>query len=332
MPERTRRTGAAQAPTTSTPEIQLPDLGSNAAAQEAMQTQEGGVRGFLTEQIRDNLGADKVDDAITGGVDSGGDWLKDLMVEHASDEDKAIAREHGGAAVDGLTTDINGKIVDSQIGEGVSGFLADNPYLTTGLAVAGAAGYILSDQDIELGTDFKIGDHHKLDIEGEFGSTLDPGFDALRGGYTFDNGTHRARVEGGSRFDRDEWDVRAEYMRRFENGSTLKFDGSHTDKGGDTFSTLGARYDSKDFDAFAKGSYDSAEDLGRFQAGFDKTGKGPDWRGRLDADTTGRWDANLGVSHTSDDGNLEWFAGVGGGQTAAGDSNFSAKAGLTWKF
>lgn len=333
MPNRTRATQAqAQTPSTQVaPQAASPAV-SNEEAQRLLNEGGGGLTDYLSGVIADNLDAGKVDDALTGGVDSGGDWLTDQMVDAASDEDKAIAREHGGAKIDELATGINGAIVDSKIGENVSGFAADNPWLTAGLATAGVAGYILSDQDLEFGTDFDLGKHHQLSVEGDFGSTLDPGIDALRGGYTYDDGTHRAHVEGGSRFDRDEWDVKGQYRRRFENGSSLTFDASHRDRAGDTFSTLGARYDSDTLDAFAKGSYDSEKDLGRLQAGFTTDRDGPDWTGSLDADTTGRFDASLGVSDKSEDGNWEWFAGVGAGRTAGGETDYQAKAGLSFTF
>ncbi len=292
----------------------------------------GGVSSYLSELIRDKLGPDQVDDALTGVVDSGGDWVKERMVEAASEKDKGVARQHGGAAVNSITSEVNDAIRESPIGEAVSGFAADHPFLTTGLAAAGVAGYILSDQDINYGTDFSVGKNHKLGLEGEFGSTLRPGFDAARASYTYNDGTNFAHLEGGTRFDRDEWDIQGQYHRKLANGATLRVDGSHRDRGGDTSSKLGVSYDGRELDAYARGSYDSAQDLGRFQAGFSKTGPGPDWRGTLDADTTGRWNASLGVSDRSKDGNLEWYAGLGAGRTAEGETDYQAKAGIKVRF
>lgn len=331
MPNRSRAPQRQQAlaPSQVAPQQAAPAQ-SNAEAQERLR--QGGLTGRLSGLIAEQLDAGKVDDALTGAVDSGGDWLTEQMIGAASDEDRDLAREHGGAMVDQLTGGFNGAIVDSRIGEGVAGAAADHPWVTAGLATAGVAGYILSDQDLSFGTDFDIGERHNVQLDGEFGSTLAPGVDALRGGYTYDDGTHRAHVEGGSRFDRDEWDVKAAYQRKLEDGSSFTVDGSHRDRAGDTFSTLGARYDSDTFDAFAKGSYDSAQDLGRLQAGFSTNSEGPDWTGSLDADTTGRFDASLGLSDKSEDGNLSWFAGVGAGRTASGETDYQAKAGLSFRF
>ncbi|MCA9571350.1 MAG: hypothetical protein KC656_26100, partial [Myxococcales bacterium] len=273
MPSQTRRTSTG-GPTTQMEEqgvAPAPLVSNEALAAQAKESGGGGVSGYLSDLIRDKVTADKVDDAVTGGVSSGGSWLKDQMVGAASEEDKAIAREHGGAKIDELTGGLNEGLRDSELGESIAGFAADHPLLTTGVAAAGVAGYILSDQDLKFGTGMDIGDRHRLDVSGEFGTTLHPGIDAVRGGYTYDDGTNRARIEGGSRFDRDEWDVRGEYRRKLDEESSLTFSGSHVDKAGDTFSQLGVNYDSKDLGAYARGSYDSAKDLGRFQAGFTKT-------------------------------------------------------------
>lgn len=337
MPARTRPTPRPTQSTASSSAVAATDLGSNSAVAEQAQAEEkGGIAGWLADQVAKNVTADKVDDAATGAVDSGGDWLRELMDEHATGADREEILRRGDAGITDLTGRLGETIVDSQLGENVSGFANDkiggNPLLAGGLAAAGAAGYILSDQDLEFGKDFKVGENHRFDLEGDFGSTLDPGFDGVRGGYTFDNGDHRARLEGGSRFDRDEWDVAAEYKRRFEDGSSLTLGGTHRDTAGETFSTLGAKYDSENFDAFARGSYDSEQDLGRFSAGFDKVGEGPDWQGRFDASTQGDWNASLNVADQSKDGNLSWYAGVGAGKDVMGETDFRAQAGLSLRF
>jgi hypothetical protein len=335
MPNRTRRTPETTSEAPSRVESS-PDLGSNAALQESLAEERGGIAGWIEEQVARNVTADKVDDAATGAVDSGGDWLTGFIDEHATGEDREEILRRGEAGVSDLTGRLNEDIVGSQFGENVSGWVNEhvggNPWVAGGLAGVGLGAYILSDQDLQFGNDFDVGDRHTFDVEGDFGSTLDPGFDAVRGGYTYDDGTHRARIEGGSRFDRDEWDVAAEYQRRMENGSTLSFGGTHRDTAGETFSTLSARYDSDDFDAFARGTYDSAADLGTFSAGFDKTGEGPDWRGRFDATTQGDWNASLGLQDQSRDGNFSWHAGVGAGRDLNGETDFRAQAGLSYRF
>ena len=139
---------------------------------------------------------------------------------------------------------------------------------------------------------------------------------------------------GEYRLDRPEWSMSADYDRRLANGGMLSLDGSYKRDDDDRhLATGGIAYRDEGIAAHLKGSYDSADGgLGAVSGGFRTLGDGPAWTGNFDANTEGAWNAGLGVSHTDEERDLEWFAKGYAGQDAAGETDYGVRAGLTWKF
>ncbi len=292
------------------------------------------VGGFLHGLVRDNLSPDKVDGYALDGVRAGTGVLTEWMMDHVGDDQRDEAATVTGALRTHLDTTLGGAIVDSDLGETVSDFALDHPWATTGAALLGAAGYVLSDQPLDdLDTRIKLAEGNHLLLGGDFGTTLDPSVEALRLGYRY-AGPHRS-FEGMAESDLDgnAFALTGTYNQRLSNGGSLTLDGAYHREDDRHLATGGLSYRDEDVNAWLKGSYDSADGgLGALNAGFTTLGEGPRWQGGLDANTNGAWNAHLGVSHQDEARNLEWFARVHGGQDEAGETDYGVRAGLNWRF
>ena len=197
-----------------------------------------------------------------------------------------------------------------------------------GLGALGAAGFILSDQDLAFDTDVGLGSRTDLMLGGDFGSTLNPGVDALRAGAEYSHEGMTVGLQGESRFDRDEWSAGAYYRNEGDwgkfsaNANVRQLDDEYLATGG-----LAFRND--DLQASLNGSYDTATDLGQLHGSIRTLGEGPVYEGGFDANTHGDWNVNAGVSHERE--NLEWNAGVFAGSNE-GQFDAGVRAGLSYRF
>lgn len=292
------------------------------------------VGGFLHEIVHDNVNPDAVDGWANDGLEAGtgaiGDWLR----EQASPEDAEAA----GLFTNHLTTSLNSHfgagIRDSNLGESVTDFALDNPWPMLGLGVAGAAAYIASDQELDdIDTKIGLGGGNSILLGGDFGSTLSPGIDAVRGGYRYQGDNERFEGMAEADLEKNAYALSADYHRDLVNGGTLDLSAAHHRDEDRHLTTGGIKYRDEDIAAHLNGSYDSADGgVGALSAGFRTLGDGPSWQGGFDANTRGAWNANLGVSHRDEERDLEWFAKGHAGQDALGETDYGVSAGLKWRF
>jgi hypothetical protein len=339
MSNRTRRTPQAETPasSTSSSSTQGTSVGpDNSVIQEevieANRHYTGAfgdtIGGFLYEQVEGATGPEQIDGYAADGFGAAGEWIGDRAVEAASDEDRQHAEAFRTHLEGAFREGYGGQFAESGIGEGVSDWARENPWGVAGLGALGAAGFILSDQDLSFDTDVGVGRNLDLMLGGDFGSTLDPGIDALRAGAEYSRNGMSLGLEGEQRFDRDEWSLGAYYRNqgdwgRFSaNADVRQLDDEYLARAGMSF-----RND--DLQAALNGSYDTATDFGQINGSISTLGEGPVYSGGFDANTRGDWNVNAGVSHERE--NLQWNAGVFAGENQ-GQFDAGVRAGLSYRF
>ena len=125
----------------------------------------------------------------------------------------------------------SGAIGEGGLGEGARDLVEDHPYATGGAALAGAAAWVLSNQDIPLlETSKSFGEHQSLTAGIDPGRTMDLGLEQARLGWAYNGEATQAKAQG-DWFGKDKGlEASGSLSHSLESGAVLSASGSHLNR------------------------------------------------------------------------------------------------------
>lgn len=320
MPEQLQQTAPpvrqTAPPTTAPPQGDAQDtVGNNAVQQQAL-TWSAALGDFLGPKLHEAVAGQLSDDKLVGhaqgAVGSATEKLQAYLLQNtqASDHEAAtLFVQH----LDGeLRRAAQQLVVDSGLSDGIRGFVDDNPLAVTTAAVAAAAAYILTNQDLPLISSKKgLGGGHSLVGGVDPGRTLDLALEQVRLGYRYESAGTKAELTG-DYFGRD-GGYQLQGRMEQQLGAGLMTGGLlHSERDGTTRDRLdlGFRNDRLSADAWAERQRGANGDLSTVGGRLSNVA-GPDQLQaylRGEARSDGSYEAAGGLSKRTDD----WGWGVEG--------------------
>lgn len=263
----------------------------------------------LSRSKLEGLAQDAVDDAFS----SVSDWL----VSQVGASEQAIAKQFTAALEKALAPRVKELLADSGVTDAISDYAVDSPYSMLAAALAGAATYILSNQDLPtLKRKLGLGAGHTLLAKVDLGSTLDIAIRQATASYQYKRGGTSAELSG-SYAPEDQATSLQGALKHSDAGGSYGLQGSYTHSEGSEAAALAATYSNQDLSAKLFGRHTRQDGKSLGSVGAELRGKyGADGdasyfaTGQYNSDDT--WKASAGTSFgdASDGGawNLEAFA------------------------
>lgn len=296
---------------------------------------QGALGDTLGGRLYDALSAQLTDDKLLGhansAVESALSALKGKLDVQASDQEAAaLFMSELDKQLKGIAQQA---VVNSGLAEGIRDYADVHPYEIALAAIAGAAAYVLSNQDLPLvETKLGLGGGHSLVGGVDVGRTMHLALEQVRVGYRY-RGPQLSAELNGDRFQ-DGWAASGGLTYAPSAGTSMGVTGSHQDRAGVQKSRLDLSYVDPQVAANAYwqqqvggttpgqaigasvASRGSAGDLNRHVSG--------EWR------SDGSWEAAAGVGR--EQRNSSWAVEGYGGQTAGGQSDVGIRALFKLKF
>ena len=326
------------APAKAEPDAQ--DQLGNAAVQQQLSVGQLTWRGAMGEYLGDKLYnaiSDKLNDAelisvaqkaVGSATGKLGDYLKGQV--DASEQDAAAMFVK---ALDGEVKRIAGNAVTGGLGDALRGFVDDNPYVIASAAVAGAAAYVMTNQDLPLiKQTLKLGGGHSLEAGIDPGRTLDLALEQVRVGYRYSNGGTQASVVGDAFVKEGGWQVKGQFSQVLDPQELVTLEGLHVDRPGENRSRLDLGYKNGPFSAGAYAERmrgDKTVDAFGARANYQQDDLSAHVRGETRSD--GSWEAAGGLTKEMRDNGSMTVEGYGG-QNPAGKADYGVRAMFRWTF
>lgn len=196
MPAQTRRQTQTNGTETSVAPAVSTEVGDNAFTGEQLQLQnakqsyEQALGGFLGSElykvVAKELSEEKLNEHANGAVEDAFKAVKEWLVGQAEPSEAAIAAQFSDALEKALEPRIEQLLADSNIAAAISGWALEHPRTVLAAALAGAATFILTNQDIpDIEHKMGLGGGHALLAGVNLGSTLDIALNTINVGYSY---------------------------------------------------------------------------------------------------------------------------------------------------
>lgn len=293
----------------------------------------GMVGNKLYDALEKELTDDKLVKHATGAVDSAMKSLEAYFKDNtAPNEHEAAARFV--AALDGELKRIAEQAVrTSGAADAMLDWAGENPYLLATAAVAGAAAYILSNQDIPLiEKRVGLGGGHALLAGVDIGRTMDLALEQVRVGYRYSQGGTLGEIKG-DYFKDGGWQVQGAFQQALDPGEQVRLSGLHVDRPGEQRSRMDLSYTNPNMAASAYWERMYGENrLDAYGGSLSTVAKPGEMNAYVRGEyrTDGSYTGAAGVSQQNKDHgwSVEGFAE----RNAAGQSDAGVRAMFNWRF
>lgn len=300
---------AAPATQQSAPSADAQDQLGNSFIQQqtGKMTYEAALGQFLGSKLYDAI-SDKISDEELIGyaqsaVGSATGALNDYLQGNVSATDQEAAQKFV-QALDGELKRVAGQFMtESGLADGIQGFVDDNPIVIATAAVAAAATYILTNQDIPLiDTKKSFGDGHSVIAGIDPGRTMEFALEQVRVGYRYQSAGTNAELMGD--YFQDGYQVQGSLQQQLGGYGALSAGALHSERDGATKDRLDLGYSNSALAASAyyermrTGESDLSKLGGRINNVADPGQIQAYLRGETRSD--GSWEAAAGVSKDVD--------------------------------
>lgn len=313
-------------------------LQGNSAAQDRLRerqspgklTWQGALGESLGGKLYEALATQLTDDRLMGhanrAVESAMNALKaQLAGQPLSDQEAAaLFVDHLDAT---LRQVANTVVVQSGLSGEIRDFADANPYAIALAALAGAAAYVLSNQDLPLlEAKLGLGGGHKLVGGVDPGRTMKLALEQVRVGYRYDGN----RIAAELNYDRfqDGWGANGRVQYTANPETQMALSGSHTDRNGHQRSRLDLTYMNRDLAANLGIERNEGREGNNAAIGASLSSRGgPNELNRSLSGTwrnDGSWEAAAGIGRTRQ--NESWSVEAFGGRDASGNENVGIRA------
>ncbi|MFT5586588.1 MAG: hypothetical protein ACI9VR_004187 [Cognaticolwellia sp.] len=314
MPAQSRRqtettgTESSVAPAVSTEVSDNAFTGEQLQLQNAKQSYEQALGSFLGGElfkvVSKELSEEKLDEHARGAVDDAFKAVKEWLVGQAEPSEAAIASQFSDALEKALEPRIEQLLADSNISAAISSWAVDHPRSVLAAALAGAAAYVLSNQDIpDIEHKMGMGGGHAILAGVNLGSTLDIALNTVKLGYAYKGESTTASLDAEYGMQDESLAVTGNLSHQTDAGM-FSLDGAYNQMPGSMSAELGAAFQNDDL---------SARLFGRTQS------EGGQTLNTLGADVRGKYGENgnyyMGGEYRSDE---SWMARAG---LSVGDAN-----------
>ena len=345
MPAQTRRQTQTNDTETLVESPVSTEVGDNAFTGEQLQLQtakqsyEQALGGFLGGElfkvVSKELSEEKLDEHARGVVDDAFKAVKAWLLSQAEPSEADIAAKFSEAMEKALEPRIEQLLTDSNISAAISEWALEHPRSVLAAALAGAAAYILSNQDMpDIEHKMGLGGGHAILAGVNLGSTLDIALNTVKLGYAYKGDSTSASLDAEYGLDDESLAVTGELAHQTDMG-TFSLDGSYNQMPGSMSAELGAAFKNDELSArlFGRTERDHGQTLNTL--GADVRGKYGEtgnyyMGGEYRSDES--WMARAGLSVGDENKGGAWSLEGRAMNQANGKSNIGAFLGYKLKF
>ncbi|MFH1464485.1 MAG: hypothetical protein ABIO70_08865 [Pseudomonadota bacterium] len=352
MPSQTRQRVPASGPAEGTTPVVAPPepvsaLGNQAVAAAAAEGQESSDPGRLTWEaalgstvggkLYDALAGQLTEDKLVGyankAVDAAMAKVK-AYLQGAADPSEQEAAALFSKEIDNLLRGMaRSAVVDTSASEELTALVGGHPYEVALAALAGAAAYVLSNQDIPL-IEQKLGLGHGFAIVAgiDVGRTLDLAVEQVRLGLKYSGGGADVSLVG-DRFEDGGWQVTGKYSQKLGENEQLSVSGTEVQRPGQERSRVDLGYKNENLTAgaFWQRTHKQGGTLDTYggNLGYKQNDLNAYVRGQVSSDDS--WEVAGGLNKKFGDHGSLGVEGFGG-QDAMGQQNNGVRAMFKWSF
>ncbi len=287
----------------------------------------------LYDQLEDQLTDEKFIKHAHSAVDSAMEKLEAYFKDNTAPSDHEAATLFVQALQSELEALASKAVINSNVAGGAQSLADENPYAVAAAALAGAAAYILTNQDLPLlEKKVGLGGGHALLAGVDIGRTMDLALEQVRVGYRYESAGTKAELTG-DYFQDGGWQATGMFMQTLDPGEQLKLQGMHVQRPGDERSRLDLSYTNPNMAASAYWERMYGEqNVDAYGGSISTVGEKDDLNAYLRGEyrTDGSYTGAAGVSKQQD--NSSWSLEGYTGQTATGQQDSGIRAMFKWTF
>lgn len=283
MPAQSRRQVQNSESETSVTAPVSTELGDNAFTgeqlqlQNAKQTYEQALGSFLGGElfkvVSKELSEEKLDELAQGAVDDAFEAVKEWLVSKAEPSEAEIAGQFADALEKALEPRIDQLLADTGISAAISDWALESPRTVLAAALAGAATYILTNQDIpDIEHKMGLGGGHAILAGVNLGSTLDIALNTVQVGYSY-KGENTSASLGAEYGLQDESLALSGNLTHQTDAGTYSLDGSYNQNTEGMSAELAAAFKNDELSARLFGRYQDTGGQSLGTLGADLRGK-----------------------------------------------------------